>query len=66
MQTLIQQARKRAGMTQEQTAKAMFVGLRQYQRFEYGEQEMTPDEVLRLSKILDFRGKEGKRKAPGG
>ena len=54
MQVLIQQARKRAGMTQEQTAKAMFVGLRQYQRFEYGEQEMTPDEALRLSKILDF------------
>ncbi len=54
MQNLIQQARKRAGMTQEQTAKAMFVGLRQYQRFEYGEQEMTPEEALRLSKILDF------------
>ncbi len=42
MQNLIQQARKRAGLTLEQTSKAMFVGLRQYQRFEYGEQDMTP------------------------
>lgn len=53
MQALIQQARKRAGKTQEQTSRAMFMGLRQYQRLEYGEQDMTPDEALKLSKVLD-------------
>jgi len=53
MKEIIQQARKRAGLTQEQAAKKMFMGLRQYQRLEYGEQEMTPEEVLRLSKILN-------------
>jgi len=53
MKEIIRQARKKAGFTQEQAAKKMFMGLRQYQRLEYGEQEMSPEEAVRLAKILN-------------
>lgn len=53
MKEIIRQARKRAELTQEQTAKKMFMGLRQYQRLEYGEQEMSPEEAVRLAKVLN-------------
>lgn len=53
MQDLIQGARKRAGLTQEQAAKKMFMTKRSYQAIEYEEKEMSPDEVLRLSKVLN-------------
>lgn len=55
MREVIQGARKKAGLTQEQVAKQMFLGVRQYQRLEYGEQEMTPEEALRLGDALECR-----------
>jgi len=54
MQAIIQQARKKTGKTQEQLSREMHLGsVRQYQRLEYGEQEMTPEQAVRLAKILD-------------
>lgn len=53
MQELIQKARKAAGMTQEQAAQKMFMAKRAYQALEYGEKDMTPDEALKLSRVLD-------------
>lgn len=53
MQDLIQGARKRAGLTQEQAAKKMFMTKRSYQAVEYEEREMSPEEVLRVSKVLN-------------
>lgn len=53
MKDIIQAARKRAGLTQEQASRKMFMGLRQYQRLEYGEQEMSPEEAVRLAKVLN-------------
>ena len=52
MKEIIQQARKKASLTQEQTARQMFMATRQYQRIEYGEQEMTPEQALRLADIF--------------
>ena len=53
MKEIIQQARKKASLTQEQTARQMFMATRQYQRLEYGEQEMTPEQVVRLAEIFN-------------
>lgn len=53
MQELIQKARKSAGLTQEQAAKKMFMAKRAYQYLEYGERDMSPDEVLKLSRVLN-------------
>lgn len=53
MQEIIQKARKRGGLTQEQAAKKMFMTKRSYQAIEYEEREMSPEEVLRLSKVLN-------------
>ncbi len=54
MQAIIQQARKKADKTQEQVSREMHLGsVRQYQRLEYGEQEMTPEQAVHLAKILD-------------
>ena len=52
MKEIIHQARKLKGLTQEQTAKQMFMATRQYQRLEYGEQEMTPEQAVRLADIF--------------
>lgn len=37
MRTNLKKARKDAGLTQEQMAKKLYVGLRQYKRIEHGE-----------------------------
>ena len=53
MRHIIQEARKEGGLTQADAAQRMFLGVRQYQRLEYGEQEMSPQEVVRLAEILN-------------
>ncbi len=53
MKAIIQQARKKKELTQQRVAKQMFLTLRQYQRLEYGEQEMTPEQAVSLAKILN-------------
>lgn len=55
MKEVIQGARKQAGLTQEQAARKMFLGIRQYQRLEYGEQEMSAEEAVRLGDVLECR-----------
>lgn len=52
MKAIIQQARKKKELTQQRVAKQMFLTLRQYQRLEYGEQEMTPEQAVSLAKVL--------------
>lgn len=52
MRDMIRQARKKAGLTQEEVARRMFLGLRQYQRLEHGEQALSPEEAVRLAELL--------------
>lgn len=55
MHKAIATARRAAGLTQAEVAKQIHISLRLYQGIEYGEQ-LTPDLVLRLSRILEAPG----------
>ena len=51
MKELIRQARISTGLTQEETAKRMYMTTRNYQNIEYGS-PMSPEQAVRLGEIL--------------
>ncbi|SFU82018.1 helix-turn-helix domain-containing protein [Alicyclobacillus macrosporangiidus] len=46
-------AREAKGYTQKQVATMLGIALRSYQRFEYGERNLSIDKLFRLADILD-------------
>jgi len=53
MHSCIADARKEAGYSQPELARKMHLSVRAYQYLEYGQREMTPEQALQLSRILN-------------
>lgn len=53
MHTLIAEARRDAGYSQPELARKMHLSVRAYQYLEYGERELTPEQAMHLSRILN-------------
>jgi transcriptional regulator with XRE-family HTH domain len=50
---LLQEARRKKGLTQQQVANMLGITVRSYQRYEYGERRISLDTAIKLSEILD-------------
>lgn len=53
MHTLIAAARRDAGLSQSEIARRMHLSVRALQYLESGERELTPEQAMRLSRILN-------------
>lgn len=51
---LLQDARRAKHLTQQQVADLLGITLRSYQRYEYGERNISLEVAVRLSEILDI------------